>query len=516
MPNIHITLANSILSTTGSGDTQTGPGTYTVDAGAYVISNTAVSFEGAQLDGEWAVTINGAVIEVPNPGSGGAGIFIGGQTVSTTQTVTIGATGVVIGGAVGLHSEHSVNVVNKGTVWGDSVSSGMLIGQTNAGGLTDDKDYFVTNSGFIGRDALDTAPRNGLGLAASGGGRHTINNSGVIAGDTAAIYGGAGAEIVTNTGRLEGAVTLNGGNDNFTNLGVCLATIDLGSGNDTFTGGAGAQTVADGAGSDVYVLGDGNDVFRAAWGETIGSDTDIVKAGLGRDTYDASGAAFSVLINLDIIGHDLSPIDTVGALAANRATGSDLAGTSGVEQIFGFENAKGGSAGDALYGNAAANDLDGGGSGDNLFGYGGNDTLHGGSGADGIAGGAGADVLWGDAGNDVFQFFKLSDSGVAPAARDTIMDFVVGQDRIDLSFIDANTLTAATNDAFHATGSGATLGLAAFSGHGAASAGELRQTFAPAGTVLQGDVNGDGTADFAVLLKGVVMLNFNPGGSFLY
>jgi len=83
-----------------------------------------------------------------------------------------------------------------------------------------------------------------------------------------------------------------------------------------------------------------------------------------------------------------------------------------------------------------------------------NNTLNGGAGNDLLIGGGGKDILTGGAGNDVFAFidlndlYKLSNKGFgSPAAnRDIITDFVSGQDKIDLSALDANATTAGDQD----------------------------------------------------------------------
>ena len=78
----------------------------------------------------------------------------------------------------------------------------------------------------------------------------------------------------------------------------------------------------------------------------------------------------------------------------------------------------------------------------------------------------------------------------APAA-DRITDFVQIVERIDLRGIDANTGTAG-DQAF------SFIGTAAFS----ATAGELRYAFDGTDTWVQGDVDGDGVADFEIVLSG--------------
>jgi Ca2+-binding RTX toxin-like protein len=126
-----------------------------------------------------------------------------------------------------------------------------------------------------------------------------------------------------------------------------------------------------------------------------------------------------------------------------------------------------------------------------LFGYGGNDILDGGAGGDALCGGAGRDILTGGDDNDSFMFVSVADSGVKPAARDTIADFGNGIDVINIYHIDANTKNGATDDAFHFIGTNQ-----AFTG----AAGELRAYWTNEGQIVEGDVNGDGRADFAIEL----------------
>jgi Ca2+-binding RTX toxin-like protein len=124
-----------------------------------------------------------------------------------------------------------------------------------------------------------------------------------------------------------------------------------------------------------------------------------------------------------------------------------------------------------------------------LFGGAGNDTLTGGAGADILFGAGGADDLTGGAGADTFRYDSTADS--TSTVMDEIAGFVSGSDKIDLSRIDANTLTGG-NQAFHWIGSNA------FTGGGGAAAGELR-VFQSAGTwFVQGDTNGDGHADLVI------------------
>jgi Ca2+-binding RTX toxin-like protein len=114
------------------------------------------------------------------------------------------------------------------------------------------------------------------------------------------------------------------------------------------------------------------------------------------------------------------------------------------------------------------------------------DTLTGGGGNDLLYGGGGADALRGGGGDDVFRYQAASDS--TAAERDHILDFMSGQDRIDLSRVDAVAGTE-LNDAFSFIGS------AAFGNQ----AGQLRAfNFAENRWQVEGDVDGDGVADLVI------------------
>lgn len=117
---------------------------------------------------------------------------------------------------------------------------------------------------------------------------------------------------------------------------------------------------------------------------------------------------------------------------------------------------------------------------DKLFGGDGSDYLYGGNGNDQLTGGKGVDHLWGDSGKDHFIFAALNEMGKGNKA-DVVEDFETG-DKIDLS--GAGSFTYIHGQSFHNV------------------AGELRF----ANGSLLGDVDGDGTADFAIKVKDVNML----------
>ena len=121
--------------------------------------------------------------------------------------------------------------------------------------------------------------------------------------------------------------------------------------------------------------------------------------------------------------------------------------------------------------------------------------MSGGDGADNIIGGAGADVLSGNFANgagdtftDTFWFTDKTDSGVTVATRDLIGDFEDTVDVIDVSKIDANSVSAGNQDF-------------AFIGVDASFtkvAGQMRVYHTVGGWIIDADITGDGKADFAI------------------
>jgi Ca2+-binding RTX toxin-like protein len=98
--------------------------------------------------------------------------------------------------------------------------------------------------------------------------------------------------------------------------------------------------------------------------------------------------------------------------------------------------AKDGGGDDRVDGGAGADTLKGANANEALDGGSGDDVIDGGAGNDWIAGNTGRDTLTGGAGKDTFAFYSTADS--IPGFADTITDFQFGQDKINLSFIDAN------------------------------------------------------------------------------
>ncbi|MEH2610437.1 M10 family metallopeptidase C-terminal domain-containing protein [Bradyrhizobium sp. AZCC 1693] len=192
----------------------------------------------------------------------------------------------------------------------------------------------------------------------------------------------------------------------------------------------------------------------------------------GTDTLDCSGYSAAQTIDLHA-----GAFSSVGGLTNN--IGIALSAT--------IEKAIGGSGNDRL----TASDT-----GCTLSGGGGADTLIGGAGNDKLIGGAGVDNLTGGSSGDIFVFL-LGDSSATSGQHDKIIDFATGTDHIDLSGIDAIGSTG-TLDQFVFIGT---------SGFGGA-AGQLNYYFNSSlgVTVVQGDINGDQVADFAIDISGNLQL----------
>ncbi|WP_129792137.1 calcium-binding protein [Sphingosinicella sp. CPCC 101087] len=128
----------------------------------------------------------------------------------------------------------------------------------------------------------------------------------------------------------------------------------------------------------------------------------------------------------------------------------------------------------------------------------GDDFLFGGDGDDILSGGAGLDDLTGGSGADTFLFESLGEFAQG-IPRDAIMDFASAEgDRIDLAGVDAD-VNASGDQAF------TFIGDAAFTGNG--SAGELRYETNGFNSLVYGDVDGDGAADFTLYVTNVASLS---------
>lgn len=292
--------------------------------------------------------------------------------------------------------------------------------------------------------------------------------------------------------------------------------------NNILDGGGGADTLVGGQGNDIYIVdvtgdvvtenaGEGTDEIRTALssyslaalpnvenltgtsnsGQTLTGNTvgNVLRGGGGNDVLDGASGADTMIGGG---GNDLYLVDQMGdTVTENAGEGTDeirtaqasysLAALGNVENLTGTAT-----SGQILTGNAANNFIIGSIGNDALFGADGSDILIGGRGLDRLTGGAGADTfVFASVADSLTEAFRSDGGKFLP---DIILDFTAGQDRIDLSQIDAVAGTA-PNDAF------TFIGGAAFGHH----AGELRFEARDGWLHIYADVDGDGLADMQIV-----------------
>jgi Ca2+-binding RTX toxin-like protein len=182
--------------------------------------------------------------------------------------------------------------------------------------------------------------------------------------------------------------TGNAGDNTIVGVGAGDNIIDGGAGNDTIRGGAGNNTLNGDAGNDA-LYNSATSVDKLAGGS--GDDIYEVLNGLSTISENAGEGIDSVFTNVNY------------TLAAN------------VENMYLYGSSNG-------TGNAGNNTIVGVGAGDNV-----------------INGGSGSDTLTGGAGNDTFVFDRRNLISQVISGIDTITDFTIGQDKIQLSQLAFNT-----------------------------------------------------------------------------
>jgi Ca2+-binding RTX toxin-like protein len=269
-------------------------------------------------------------------------------------------------------------------------------------------------------------------------------------------------EVYANTvGSMD--IVGSAGNDDIDMRGIVLTgihLIDAEAGDDVIHGSAGGDTMTSGTGFDEMFGEGGDDYF--VFGLT--NESDVVHGGDGYDTLTTwSGAAIIYV----------SAFDGIEAIRGPGGSSNTNAGFSGTDDANTFDLT-----------NIAVSNI-------TYFKLqGGDDTFIGSSSADWIFGGLGVDTLSGGGGADKFAYYSTQE-----AAGDVIVDFVIGEDKIDLSQIDAQPggLGPPGDQAFTFLGTGGFT-------HGI---GQLRYTVVSDGVIVSGDTSGDGVADFDIKVLGV-------------
>ncbi len=214
------------------------------------------------------------------------------------------------------------------------------------------------------------------------------------------------------------------------------------------------------------------------------------------------------------VGNTDDTVPSSGSLSGDYAAsyieaknGDDTVnGGSGVDWFFGGSGADvmvGGLANDTLVGDQGNDSLSGGAGNDSLFGGPGKDTLSGDAGTDTITGGAGVDVLTGGADADTFIFASGDTGGATAAASDSITDFAA------IDFLDFAQVAGTAANYFEGAAGGAdTFAAALVAGNLALDSTVLYAAISYAGGVaVFADLDGDGTADQAIVLVGGALTN---------
>lgn len=289
------------------------------------------------------------------------------------------------------------------------------------------------------------------------------------------IYGPAGTGgVVTASASGANAVSTwswDGGTATLTQTAATIgATIRGSSVNDVINGSIGDDRLFGLAGDDELRGGQGNDSLFG------GSGTDTLIGGVGDDSYFILSAT-AIITEGSGEGTDHVYATVSFTLADNIEVlslfGDGLTGTGNDQGVSLF--------GDGTFATT-------------LIGGAGQDFIVGGAGGDTIAGHGGPDAMFGQGGADRFIFTALGDAPLG-ANLTRIGDFVAGEDKIDLS---ALTTVGGVNPGQPL----AFIGTGPFTNH----AGEVRQAPSGLDTIVEGDVDGDGAADFQIRLDGPVTL----------
>ncbi|MGH6735154.1 MAG: tandem-95 repeat protein [Methyloceanibacter sp.] len=420
--------------------------------------------------------------------------------------------------AMGAHPERTIawqaddgsaaSTVSTTTVTVNAINDAPTASPVDLGAIDEDTTRLITSAELLaGADDVDSSTLN-------------ISSLSIEDGDGVLVDNGNGTWTYTPAENDDTDVTLSFTASDGEHSAESTATLDLTPVNDAptaallhFVGSlpetistaariklADIEIIDDGVGENVLTL-TGDDAFAF---EIIGAEL-FLKAGIPIDFEIKPNYAIEVRVtDPTIVGSgegaalegppqvfDLLGIDNVSPELLIGTTKSDkLVGSTDIDIIRGLGSAdviKGLSNNDKLFGGAGNDRLYGDAGLDLLVGGKGNDKLYGGAGADVLTGGKGKDMLWSDAGKDSFDFNAIKDS-VVGGKRDQIKDFKRGQDKIDVSDIDAKK--GPGNQKFK------WIGDQDFSGMN----GELRYEGKGKNVIVQGDINGDGKADFEIFV----------------
>ncbi len=498
----------------GGADTMTGGSgddTFFYSAGANIVTGENVS-GGSGLDtiqlqsntGSYLfgiMTITG--VEVLRFSNLGSTVSIDGDQIGSGGIVSV----VGAGGddQLVVHGSTDLSGVTLSTwsfddsvfIFGGNQTDDIIVGSSDADEIDGDggDDTIEGGAGFdslIGGAGDDTVSYAGSALAVNVNLQTNMVSGGDAAGDIISSF-----------------VNVIGGQGDDTLTGSDLAnSIAGGAGDDVIIGGLGADNLQGGGGADTFIYQSGDELDGI---ETInggGGDEDTITFVVNVDNsftfIDANVTGIERLVftanelvgfKAGVLGSGPGQIDTVVGSANNNALtiigpNTDLSGVT-------FSNWLGVFGGDVvrIIGDFDDETIIGSDVTDEIIGLSGSDTIDGGGSADILLGSLGQDFLTGGAGADIFVYEAVNDSATG-GSRDRILDFNQGTDTIRLSDMDAKT----------GGGDNAFVFIAELD-FSDGQAGRLRYFHNIAGnTIIEGEVNGDGIADFSIQINGQVNL----------
>ena len=409
-------------------------------------------------------------------GDGFDDLIVGGGRANPNGFKDAGSSYLVYGG----HNVGTSGVFDLGSLRQDgtlgSIFDGVSSGDYSGGS--------VSSAGDVNGDGFDDLVIGAFGADPNGNGNGNGNG-----GSSYVVFGGVGfAETFASTA---GSDAINGGagldtvsyENALTGVRADLAYYRQNQGEATGDTYIDIENLRGSSNNDV-LLGDGaangleglngNDRLFGRGG------SDVLNGGLGRDWLDGGAG-------VDVSSYE----NATSGMRADLSHYGQNQGEARGDTFVDLENLRGSSNNDVLLGNDTANGLEGLDGNDRLFGRGGSDALSGGIGADRLGGGFGGAVA-SDGAADFFVYSSIIESTVNLLGRDTIIDFWRADgDKIDLSAIDADINTVGIDDAFNFISN---VGFSIV-------AGQLR--YDASFNLVQGDVDGDGAADFAIKMDSV-------------
>ena len=359
------------------------------------------------------------------------------DNITNIATPTFTGTGGIAGQPVNLYDGTTLigtTVASAGGTW-SITSSALGDGVHNINATVTDSNGNPSLASASLQVTIDTtAPVNPNSVA-------EINHANGNASDTVSVTDASSSLTASNTAPSAGTVTYDApsktftytpgsnfnGTDSFTyqftdaagnTSTVATATITAGTNAVTMTGTAGAtlwgsnanDSLNGAAGGETINAYDGDDIL-------IGGPSDILKGGLGNDTYQffIGFGSNTITDNSGINTLDFSQVTSGGVIDISNTSTSQSYGGGSIQLTSGtlIANVTGSAtASSSIMGNSLNNVLIGGAGADQLEGNGGNDTL---------TGGAGADIF-------------VMDYSVSGSNHVTITDFSEAQgDKIDIS-----------------------------------------------------------------------------------